>query len=595
MTSKTPPLGAGTKFYISRKSAHPQLGAAPAAAASNSAPRTAKAKIKNLVKELVTGGEGTPATTPTSANPGFFLSGFVDDGPLHHDVATTPTSPFLPSRLPSSASAQQLQNLLLLQDAAASSAPELLQVVFHKALRHQLLLVYPREVVVVDLEVAQAVGTVSLEKTAAPALLQVIPCGGHDALFLLHENGMVSLRTRKAQGSGGHGWGSHYFGAVPSAQPEVAYEQRALSEAVKLSKMGRVLGLALHPVTERNLALLTSDGRLVALDLHSRCSGRVLDEGAGLPRRPHLCLEDVVRGQQEAPGGNPLRLCASGIATGLAPPPFVIRMCPALTLKNLTEYRPLLALGAASGNLQIIDLVSGSVRREFAVHTFPVHGIEWTSLATLLSFAHPTNPTKMSSADSPTTGSAHSSGSVAAASAGSSANGSNVVRNELVHLDIRTGRTTALRSNRSEEAPIQMVRVSHLKQYFIVAFSGFGSPFELWDLRSLTLIRTMPKKFPPITALDWSPLHNLKHLKKLEREKQQQQLEKTSSSSSPQPDPSSAETVAAAPPKPANVPTAKEHFVFTDYNGELYHFSVEGNTIKDGTKISAESGLGERV
>ena len=52
---------------------------------------------------------------------------------------------------------------------------------------------------------------------------------------------------------------------------------------------------------------------------------------------------------------------------------------------------------------------------------------------------------------------------------------------------------------------------------FIVAF--IGSPFELWDLRSLTLLRTMPKKFPPITALDWSPLHNLKHLKRREREK----------------------------------------------------------------------------
>ena len=46
-----------------------------------------------------------------------------------------------------------------------------------------------------------------------------------------------------------------------------------------------------------------------------------------------------------------------------------------------------------------------------------------------------------------------------------------------------------------------------------------GAPFELWDLRSLTLLRTMPKKFPPITALDWSPLHNLKHLKRKEREK----------------------------------------------------------------------------
>ena len=36
---------------------------------------------------------------------------------------------------------------------------------------------------------------------------------------------------------------------------------------------------------------------------------------------------------------------------------------------------------------------------------------------------------------------------------------------------------------------------------------------------------------------------------------------------------------------------AKEHFVFTDPEGQLYHFSVEGNAIRDGTKVPAESSL----
>ena len=31
--------------------------------------------------------------------------------------------------------------------------------------------------------------------------------------------------------------------------------------------------------------------------------------------------------------------------------------------------------------------------------------------------------------------------------------------------------------------------------------------------------------------------------------------------------------------------TAREHFVFTDNDGLLYHFIVEGNVIKDGSKI----------
>ena len=149
----------------------------------------------------------------------------------------------------------------------------------------------------------------------------------------------------------------------------------------------------------------------------------------------------------------------------------------------MKEYTPYMAVGCTNGNVQICNMSTGRVEREFAVHNFPVRGIEWTSLGSVLS---------------------HSFQNLSGSSA--------LVRNELIHTDIRTGKTNSLRSHRLEEPPIEMVRVSHLKQYFIVAFTG--APFELWDLKNMTLLRTMPKKFPPITALDWSPLHNLKSLKK---------------------------------------------------------------------------------
>ena len=141
-----------------------------------------------------------------------------------------------------------------------------------------------------------------------------------------------------------------------------------------------------------------------------------------------------------------------------------------------------------TGNIQILNMSTGIVERDFATHTFPIRGIEWTSLHSLLSHAHQ---------------------SLSGAS-------SNLVRNELNHTDIRSGKSVALRSNRSEEPSIDMIRVSHLKQFFIVSFRG--APFELWDLKNLSLLRTMPKKFPPITALEWSPLHNLKSLKKKQEE-----------------------------------------------------------------------------
>ncbi len=41
--------------------------------------------------------------------------------------------------------------------------------------------------------------------------------------------------------------------------------------------------------------------------------------------------------------------------------------------------------------------------------------------------------------------------------------------------------------------------------------------------------------------------------------------------------------------------TAKEHFVFTDPLGQLYHFSVEGNAIRDGTKLPAEASLSKSL
>ena len=85
------------------------------------------------------------------------------------------------------------------------------------------------------------------------------------------------------------------------------------------------------------------------------------------------------------------------------------------------------------------------------------------------------------------------------------------MRNELVATDLRTGRSRHLRNEpgrEPEEEKVTMIRVSQGKQYFIVAFAA--APFELWDLRKLCLLRTMPKKFPPISALVWSPLHSSK-------------------------------------------------------------------------------------
>ena len=82
---------------------------------------------------------------------------------------------------------------------------------------------------------------------------------------------------------------------------------------------------------------------------------------------------------------------------------------------------------------------------------------------------------------------------------------------------IRLGRQEAFRSEiNHDESPIENFKVSHSKfvdmiaknnhsffvfwrNYLIILFRD--QPFELWDLKTFTLIRRLPKKCPKILAL----------------------------------------------------------------------------------------------
>ena len=192
------------------------------------------------------------------------------------------------------------------------------------------------------------------------------------------------------------------------------------------------------------------------------------------------------------------------------------------------EFVPRLACGTVSGSLVVLDVARGCVAAELAAHSGPVRGLEWCSLTTLLSWARP---------------------APAAAPA----------RNELLFTDLRTGQSVAPRGERADAEPIAAVRVSPLKQYFIVTFGE--QPAELWELASLTPLRTLPGKFPALTALEWSPVH-------------------------------SARRRAGSGAEPSEErPLVKEHFVFTDPAGQMYHFSVEGSQVRDGTRIPADPGV----
>eukprot|EP00092_Neocalanus_flemingeri_P029430 GFUD01031956.1.p1 GENE.GFUD01031956.1~~GFUD01031956.1.p1 ORF type:complete len:979 (+),score=386.47 GFUD01031956.1:514-3450(+) len=414
--------------------------------------------------------------------------------------------------------------------------------VFHPGVKNQVVLAYSKEVLIVDTELGQTVGQINVDRSNSP-LVGMEVARQKPMIFLLHESGSVSVWSLRAGltvastpiiMSKSQSFLSFPSTPATSVSPmdgllEVSYESVSVSEHVRLGKNCRVLGLALRPSTQAEVAFLATDGRIFLFNLRSTDSST--------PPPVIVTLSSL--------STTSMRLTMSAILSSMSPSK-AVRMCPPLTTKNWAAYRPLLAVGTVTGHLQVVNVSTGLVEREVAVHSAPVLGLEWTSThpaASLLSFAH-----------------CNVTGST-----------SGLVRNELVHTDIITGKVRHLRTEQVREVgepKITMIRVSHMKKYFVVAFAA--GPFELWDLAKLCILRTMPKKFPHITALEWSPLHTARG--------------KKSDSISP----SEKEVCREQNMKEVT----KEHIVLTDHDGQLYHFTVEGHTIKDGTKIPAETGLG---
>ena len=73
---------------------------------------------------------------------------------------------------------------------------ECLQVMHHRTVRNHLLLVYPREILVIDLDIGQTIGFISLDR-GCPPILQAYPSTQRDVIFLLNETGTLSMRVRK--------------------------------------------------------------------------------------------------------------------------------------------------------------------------------------------------------------------------------------------------------------------------------------------------------------------------------------------------------------------------------------------------------------
>ncbi|XP_028681437.2 WD repeat-containing protein 11 [Erpetoichthys calabaricus] len=451
-----------------------------------------------------------------------------------------------------------------------------LQLSYMPSKRNHMLLLYPREILILDLEVNQTVGVVAIERTGVP-FIQVIPCRQRDALFCLHENGCITLRVRR----------STCALSEESEQnvQDLAYDLRCQCDAIRVTKTVRPYSMACCPVGENSAALFISDGRVMLWEVKSGTAPLHASHSSGVSplfspasfcgtplglqqkRILDLSLDNMIG---DEPLKSPLqqevhlKFLLTGLLSGLPLPPFVIRMCPPLTTKNMNHYRSLLAVGTSNGSVLIYILTSGMLFKELSVHSCEVKGIEWATLTSFVSFAT------------------------------SSPNNLGLVRNELQLVDLPTGRSTAFRGERgNDEPPIEMIKISHLKQYLAVAFKD--KPLELWDVRTGTLLREMVKNFPSVTALEWSPTHNLKSLRKKQLAAREAIARQTVSETEIGTIESSIISLLQEAQSKSELSqniSAREHFVFTDTDGQVYHFTVEGTSVKDGARIPPDGSMG---
>lgn len=485
------------------------------------------------------------------------------------------------------------------RDDDSISLQECIQMTYLRSCRHHLVLLYPREILLMDLEINQTVGIISADRSGSP-FLEVLPMRQRDVLYCLHENGSISCRLRqrtKSLGVLSTEMLRAFDDSPTGASLEILYELKCQSDSIRMTRHCKVAGVMSCPVRETRLALILSDSRLIFWDLHRvdvqpleanslKCSPesstyQPYEEQNVLPCPKRVLCDMISRSNTFTADGEPmlkdhgysLRLVMTGLLNGLISPITVIRMCPPLTTKNFSLYEPLLAVGSQIGSVQIVNVSSGQIEKEYSLHTGPVRGLEWASLKSFISYSYP-KPT--------ITG---------------------LVKNDILHVDCVSGKAHPVRTNRDQESPLEMLRISHLKQYFILVFKD--KPVELWDLKTLTILREFSKYLPHPTALEWSPSHNLKVLKKkMQKEQEDEQalgsttgngnVNTSETEDTNSVDSMSASSTNVSPSSDALIASknsVKEHFVFTDASATLYHFVVEGNGFKDATTIPSEAGM----
>lgn len=378
---------------------------------------------------------------------------------------------------------------------------EYIKLIHHSSNLDQILVAFEREIHIIDLSFKQVICVVRIENNCGN-ISDVYSCWQRNSIICLHQNGSISYRIlQKRKRRKEH---------IGTDVCELNYIPIAISDGLRLTKYNKIFGFEVNQLNETEIYLISNNEKINVYKLYS----------------PGLCLDDRQKQNYNLLTLNdylnnldndynldrkerPFNLIMYKYFNCITKGKHVIRTGPHLIYKNWFYHRPLIAIGDTNGVIQIYNLATNQLEKQYSIHSVAIRGLEWVNLNVILSYAYGNNGTKLC--------------------------------NELKITDVNTGYSVLIREERNNESgPIEILKVSHFKNYFIITFKN--EPFEIWDLKNLCCLKQMSAFQPNITSVEWIPISN-----------------KDSKNASSK---------------------TKEYFMITNSDSELYHFCVEGSNVK---------------